>query len=72
MLRGKEEISEYLRKVCGRETTHHVENEVVGENRISFYEACEYPNGARVLGAETLDVRDGKIAHQVNVEAGDK
>ncbi len=72
VLRGKEEISEYLHDVCGREMTQHVENEVVGENRISFYEACEYPDGARVLGAETLEVRDGKIAHQVNVEAGAK
>jgi hypothetical protein len=72
VLRGKEEISEYLREVCGREMTHYVENEVVGENRISFYEACEYPDGTRVLGAEALEVRDGKIVHQVNVEAWDE
>jgi hypothetical protein len=30
VLRGKEEISEYLRDVCSREMTHRVENEVVG------------------------------------------
>ncbi len=72
VLRGKEEISEYLRDVCSREMTHHVENEVVGENRISFLEACEYPDGTRVLGAETLELRDGKIVHQVNVEAWDE
>jgi hypothetical protein len=72
VLRGKEEISEYLREVCGRETTHHVENEVIGENRVSFYEACEYPDGTRVLGAEALEVGDGKIVHQVNVEAWDE
>jgi hypothetical protein len=72
VLRGKEEISEYLRDVCSREMTHHVENEVVGENRISFMEACEYPDGTRVLGAETLELRDGKIVHQVNVEAWDE
>ena len=72
VLRGKAEISEYLRDVCSREMTHHVEDEVVGENRISFYEACEYPDGTRVLGAQTLEVRDGKIVHQVNVEAWDE
>jgi hypothetical protein len=72
VLRGKEEISEYLRDVCSREMTHHVDNEVLGENRISFYEACEYPDGTRVLGAETLEVRDGKIVRQVNVEAWDE
>ena len=41
VLRGKEEISEYLRDVCSREMTHQVENEVVGENRVAFIEACE-------------------------------
>ncbi len=72
VLRGKEEISEYLHDVCSREMTHRVENEVVGENRVAFNEACEYPDGTRVLGAQTLELRDGKIARQVNVEAWDE
>ena len=72
VLRGKEEISEYLRDVCGREMTHRVENEVVGEDRVSFFEACEYPDGTRVLGAQTLELRDGKVVRQVNVEAWDE
>jgi nuclear transport factor 2 (NTF2) superfamily protein len=72
VLRGKEEISEYLRDVCGREMTHRVEKEVVGDGRIAFFEACEYPDGTRVLGAETLELRDGKIVRQVNVEAWDE
>ena len=72
VLRGKEQIAEYLRDVCSREMTHRVENEIVGENRIAFQEACEYPDGTRVLGAETLELRDGKIVRQVNVEAWDE
>jgi nuclear transport factor 2 (NTF2) superfamily protein len=72
VLRGKEEISEYLRDVCSREMTHRVENEVLGEERIAFIEACEYPDGTHVLGAETLELRDGKIVRQVNVEAWDE
>ena len=70
-LRGKEAIGSYLRDVCEREMTHRVENEVLGEGRVAFQEACEYPDGVRVLGAETLEVRDGKIVRQVNVEAWD-
>jgi nuclear transport factor 2 (NTF2) superfamily protein len=70
--RGKEEISEYLRDVYGREMTHRVEDEVVGENRVAFHEACEYPDGTRVLGAETLELRDGMIVRHVNVEAWDE
>ena len=72
VLKGKEAIAEYLRDVCSREMTHHVENEVLGESRIAFQEACEYPDGVRVLGAQTLELRDGKIVRQVNVEAWDE
>jgi SnoaL-like domain len=72
VLHGKDEISYYLRDVLSREMTHHVENEVVGDGRIAFFEACEYPDGTRVLGAETLELGDGKIVRQVNVEAWDE
>jgi hypothetical protein len=71
-IRGREEIAEYLRDVCGRAMTHRVEREVLGEERIAFNEECEYPDGTRVLAATTLEVRDGKIVGQVNVEAWDE
>jgi ketosteroid isomerase-like protein len=71
-LKGKEEISEYLRDVCGRAMTHRIEREVVGEDRVAFNEACEYPDGTRVLCAATLDIKDGKIVRQVNIEAWDE
>ena len=72
VLRGKEAIGKYLRDVCSREMTHLVQNEVLDEGRVAFQEACEYPDGVRVLGASTLEVRDGKIVRQVNVEAWDE
>jgi ketosteroid isomerase-like protein len=72
VLRGKEEISELLRDVCGRAMTHHVEDEVVGEDRVAFNEACEYPDGLKVLTATTLNLRDGMIVRQTNVEAWDE
>ena len=71
-LHGKEEIAEYLREVYGREMTHQVENEVVGEDRIAFNVACQYPDGTRVLASENLEVRNGKIARQVEVVAWDE
>jgi ketosteroid isomerase-like protein len=71
-LHGKEEIAEFLRDVCGRAMTHRIENEVVGEGRVAFNEACEYPDGTKVLCAATLEVRDGKVSRQVNVEAWDE
>lgn len=71
-LHGKEEIATYLRDVCGRAMTHRVHNEVIGEDRVAFNEACEYPDGTKVLAATTLDLRDGKVVRQVNVEAWDE
>ena len=71
VLRGKEAIAERLEDVCGRDMTHHIEDEVVGQERIAFNEACEYPDGLKVLAAQTLEVRDGKIVRQVNIEAWD-
>lgn len=72
VLRGKDEISEHLRDVCGRAMTHRVVNEVIGEDRVAFNEACEYPDGKKVLCAATLVVRDGRVAKQTNVEAWDE
>jgi ketosteroid isomerase-like protein len=72
VLRGKEEISEMLRDVCRREMTHHVEDEVIGEGRIAYNEACEYPDGTRVLGSTTLELQDGKIVRHTTVEAWDE
>jgi hypothetical protein len=70
-LRGKK-ISECLRDVRGRAMTHRIQDGVIGEERVAFNEACEYSDGTRVLAATTLDLRDGKIVRQVNVEARDE
>ena len=72
VLRGKEAIAEYFENVCGRDMKHRVEREVVGKDRIAFNEVCEYPDGIKVLAAQMLDLRDGKIVRQVNVEAWDE
>ena len=72
MLRGREGIAEYLKDVCGSVIKSRVEDEVVGEERIAFNEACQYPDGTRVLTATTLEVQDDKIARQVSVEAWDE
>jgi hypothetical protein len=70
-LRGKAEIAKYLRAAFGQKTTHRVEQEIVGEKRVTFRETCEYPDGSRVVVATTQDLRDGKIVRQVDVVAND-
>ncbi len=65
--RGKAEIGKHLRATFGPETSHRVEREVVDEDRVTFREACEYPDGGRVWVETTLEVRDAKIVRQVDV-----
>ena len=66
-LSGKAEIAKHLRAAFGQETSHRVEGEVLGDDRVTFREACEYPDGGRVLVQTTLEVRDGKILRQEDV-----
>ncbi len=71
-LRGKGEIAKHLRAAFGHEASHRVERDAdVGEDRVTFREACEYSDGGRVVVETTLEVRDGKIARQVDVVASD-
>jgi hypothetical protein len=70
-LRGKAEIAKHLRAVFGQETSHRVEQEFVHEERVTFREACEYPDGGRVVVETTLEVRDGLIVRQMDMVAKD-
>ena len=71
-LRGKGEIARHLRAAFGHEACHRVEQDAtVGEDRVTFREACEYSDGGRVVVETTLEVLDGKIVRQVDVVAHD-
>lgn len=72
LFRGREAVAAMLRDVCARDMSHHIEDEVVGEGRVAFSEACEYPDGTKVLSAMTLEVRDGRIHRQTSLEAWDE
>lgn len=72
ILNGKEGIAEYLREGYAMEMEHRVENEVIGRDRVAFNIACRYPDGLRVLTATTLEVRDGNIVREIDVEAWDE
>jgi hypothetical protein len=64
---GKSEVAKHLHAVYGQRASHRVERVVVDEGRVKFREACEYPDGSRVLVETTLEVRDGKVVRQVDV-----
>ena len=71
-LRGKEQITEYWRDIFSRNMTHSVEELAAVEDHVAFNVACEYEDGTKVLAAENLEVRDGKIVREVSVQAWDE
>jgi ketosteroid isomerase-like protein len=71
IMRGREEIGEYLVDLCSRDMTHKVERLVLGEDGAAFTQACRYPDGSRVLCVAVLDLRDGRIVRQVGAQAWD-
>ena len=70
-LKGKPAIAKHLEDVCGRAMTHKLEAELSDGNKLAFTEACEYPDGTRVFCAAVLELKNGKIARQTNVQAWD-
>jgi len=72
VLHGREEIRTWIEDVCERDMTHRVEMRVLGEDGAAFTEACRYPDGTNVLCAAVLELRDGKIARHVGVQAWDE
>jgi hypothetical protein len=72
-LRGRAEIAKHLRAVFGQGASHRVEQEEVAgeEDGVRFREACEYPDGSRVVVQTALEVCGGKIVRQMDVVARD-
>jgi hypothetical protein len=70
-LRGKTEIAKHLRVAFSQETSHRVEREVVGKERVTFRETCEYQDDSWVVVETTLEVHDGEIVRQADVVAND-
>jgi hypothetical protein len=72
VLRGRDEIAGWIRDVCGRDMTHRVDQEVVGDGRAAFAESCRYPDGTNVLCMTVLDVAGGRIVRQLAIQAWDE
>ena len=70
-LRGRGAIAAYFEDVCGRDMTHKVEAGVAVGNRLAFTQSCAYPDGTKVYCSAMIDLKGGKIARQVVVQAWD-
>jgi ketosteroid isomerase-like protein len=72
VLSGKAAIADYYKDVCSRAMTHKLDEIITGGDGVAFTEDCLYPDGVRVLSANLLTLRDGKIAHHTLVQAWDE
>ena len=70
-LQGKSAIASYFEDVCGRDMTHKVEAGIATGNRLAFTQSCAYPDGTKVFCSAMIDLKGGKIARQVVVQAWD-
>jgi hypothetical protein len=70
-LKGRSAIAAYFEDVCGRDMTHKVEAGVAVGNRLAFTQSCAYPDGTKVYCSAMIDLKGGKIARQVVVQAWD-
>lgn len=67
---GKQEIMETHRGVFEEDIWQHIENKVIGKNRLAFTIPAPYPDGKRELCVVFLDVdEEGKVTRQTIVQA---
>ena len=71
-LRGRAAIAGHYRDVCSRDMTHRIERLLLGRDCAAFTEVGRYPDGTRVVGATLLELREGRIAREVSVQARDE
>jgi ketosteroid isomerase-like protein len=72
VLRGEGEVREWIEDLCRRDLRHEVQTPVVSDDGAAFILACRYPDGTNVMCATVLELRDGRIARQVAVQAWDE
>ena len=72
VLRGQDDIKDWLEDVCGRDMTHKVAHRVHGEDAAAFTLACRYPDGTQVLCATVIELDGGQISDQTTVQAWDE
>jgi SnoaL-like domain len=70
-LEGRGAISAYFDEVYERDMTHKIESGVAVGKRLAFTQSCAYPDGTRVFCSAMVELKGGKIARQIVVQAWD-
>jgi ketosteroid isomerase-like protein len=69
--RDREDIARYLDYVRRTDAELAISNEVVGEERAAFTLTATRPGGGLIVENAIVELRDGKIVRQHEVEAWD-
>ena len=69
--RTKDELRQIFENGCKAGVKISVENPVVAEDRVACTFTCAFDDGRRVVANSILDLRDGQIVRQFDVQAHD-
>jgi ketosteroid isomerase-like protein len=71
VMRSKDVISTFIRRVCSQPLSLRIEDEIIGDGRAAFRVIVELSGGRRIIEQIMVYFADGKITRQVDVEAWD-
>ena len=70
-IRNKAELRQIFENGCKAGVRISLDNPVVGDERCACTFTCAFDDGRRVVANSILDVRDGRIVRQFDVQARD-
>ena len=70
-MRTKDDLRQIFQNGCNAGVRISVENPVVGDDRVACTFTCAFDDGRRVVANSILEIRDGRIVRQFDVQARD-
>jgi ketosteroid isomerase-like protein len=70
-LAGREQLRAHFEDVFSRDMTHAVDIAVASEDALGYSLRCTYAGGMKVVCVSSAELRDGRIAREVGVQAWD-
>jgi ketosteroid isomerase-like protein len=68
---GKQQIADFLARVCKADFDITIADEVITKERVAFSVDCAFPDGKHIFEHVITQIEDGRISRQVDVEAWD-
>ena len=69
--RGREIYEQSFGHCASAGVKGSIENLVVGDNQAAYTMTCEFPDGRKVVGNAIVEIRDGAIVRELQVQSGD-